>query len=430
MHAVETAARLAAFEGRGAGTDAERRAAGWIAGQLGSSGRQIRLEPFWCRPNWAAAQAWHVALGLAGSLVSVGSPRLGGALVLAALLFVLADDRLGFSPGRRLTLERASQNVVAIKPPGWNQHADKPLHLIVTANYDAGRAGLVYRDRLRGPCSRVSEKLGGLTPGWLGWLSIALVWVLLTAILRLEGEKGTAIGVLQLVPTVGLVLALALLLELASSGYAPAASDNASGVGAAVALVGALDAAPPRNATVELVLQGAGDGSGTGLRRYLKRHRHIYRRDNTAVLGVAGCGAGSLRWWTSDGQLIPLRYFPPLRRMCEELQIDNAAPRAAPHKGRGATPAFPARSARLPAIAIGALDQNGMPPRSHQLSDTAARLDSPTLDATVGLGLMLVDKIDAYLRDQPSRRRHRIALRRPLTVLAGRQRQPPDQLRA
>ena len=79
-----------------------------------TAGRSVRIEPFWCRPNWAATHAWHVLLGLIGSLVSVNSPRIGGAIVLAALLSVIVDERLGVSPGRRLTFERASQNVLAM----------------------------------------------------------------------------------------------------------------------------------------------------------------------------------------------------------------------------------------------------------------------------------------------------------------------------
>ncbi len=454
---------LAAFEGRGAGTDTERRAARWLAAQLGADGRTVRVEPFWCRPNWALAHAWHVALGLAGSLVSVSSPRLGGALVLAALISVVADERLGFSLGRRLTPERASQNVVAFPSYAGDRPGDTeripsertpsertpsertpsertPVHLIITANYDAGRTGLVYREALRAPFARATGALGGLGPvwlGWLGWLAVALVWLLVIAALRLGGDRGTGIGVAQFIPTVGLVLALALLLELTSSGYSPAASDNASGVAVAMAMASALDAAPPRWATVEVVLQGAGDGFGIGLRRYLRARRGILTAGNTVVLGVAACGAGRPRWWTSDGQLIALRYFQGLTQICRDLARERSmlsvgshrTSAVGPHRGRGAAPAFPARSARRPAIAIGALDQRGLASRSHRPSDTPDRLEHSALDATLEFGLMLVDAVDASLADRRSGRSHRIALRRPLPVLAGREREPPDQLR-
>jgi hypothetical protein len=80
---------------------------------------------------------WHAALAVVGSLVSRASPQIGAALLLAALLSVVVDALTGFSVGRLLTRERASQNVVSeseLEPPG-----DGLVHLAVTANYDAGR---------------------------------------------------------------------------------------------------------------------------------------------------------------------------------------------------------------------------------------------------------------------------------------------------
>jgi hypothetical protein len=394
MRASETASRLAGFGDRGAGTDAERRAARWLAEELAGSGREVRVETFWGRPNWALAQSWHVALALAGSLVSVGSPKVGVVLLAASLLAVVADALTGISPGRRLTPERASQNVVAPAPDRAGQPATR---LIVTANYDAGRTGLVYRDALRGLAARVRRASGPLNLGWLGWLVVAIIWLLAVAALREGGDRGSAIGVLQLIPSVGLVLALALLLELAGAARAPAANDNASGTALAVSLVRALDAAPPQNLAVELVLTGAGDGAGMGLRRYLRSRRRELRPGNAVVIGLAACGAGTPRWWTSDGALLPLRYSRPLTGLCAVVADQEGHLGAAPHRGRGSGPAFPARLARLPATTIGCLDQRGRVPHSHQPSDRPEVLEGPALDATAQFSLMLVDALDAYL---------------------------------
>ena len=221
MRPAQTTARLAAFKGRGPGTDAERRAAQWLVDELRSANRDVRLEGFWCRPNWALAHAWHAALGLGGSLLSVSSPTVGGALVLVALMSVVSDALTGLSPGRRLTFERASQNVVT-EPRAANPSA--PVRLIVTANYDAGRTGLVYRTALRAPAARLAR----LTPcpGWLGWFAIVLTWLLVIAVLRLGGAKGTAIGAAQLLPTVGLV-AIGCLNERGLAPRSHQASDTA-----------------------------------------------------------------------------------------------------------------------------------------------------------------------------------------------------------
>jgi hypothetical protein len=397
MSTVDTVAGLAGFPDRGAGSDAERRAARWLCEQLEAGGRDARLEPFWCRPNWALANLWHVALGLAGSLLATSSPRVGGALVLVALLSTIGDALTGRSPGRLLTPERASQNVVS-ESGGLTRR----VRLIITANYDAGRTGLAYRAGLRRPAAAVTRALGGATPGWAGWIAILLGWLLAVAIVRVGGAKGTTIGAFQLPPTVALVLALALLAELASAGFGPAAGDNASGVAAALAVTRALDCGPPRNASVELVLAGAGDGLPIGLRRYLRARRGALKAANTVVLGIAPCAAGDARWWVSDGPLVPQRYFGRLRELAARLAREEPHLRAAPHIGRGAAPAQPARAAGIPAIAIGCLDDNGLAARSHTNQDTPERIDSGAIDETVQFALMLVDAIDAYLATLPS----------------------------
>jgi hypothetical protein len=394
MRALEIVDELVGCAGRGAGTDAERRAATRLAAELRSGGRLAELEPFWCRPNWALAASWNVALGIAGSLLSVGHPRLGAALILVALLSVLADAVFGISPGRRLTPERASQNVVS-EPP---RPAPEPLvRLIITANLDAGRVGLAYRDASRRRLARMRNLGGRAAPGWLGWTALGLVWVLISALLRNAGNRGAVVSVVQLIPTVGLVLCLALLLELASSAWGPSAGDNASGVAVAVALARALDTGPPAHAEVRLVLTGAGDGDGTGLRRYLRAHRGEHRPTNTVVLGIGPCGAGRPGWLRSDGPLVPLGFFSGLCALCREAAKFDPRLRFREHAGRGCSPAFPARRAGLPAITIGSFDEAGFVPRSHQPADTPEQMEPFALDVALEAALLLVDGIDGYL---------------------------------
>ncbi len=392
MRATEIAADLEGFDERGAGTDSERRAARWLVAELSASGREVVVEPFWCRPNWALAHAWHVALALAGSLLTLTSAPVGGALLLLSLLSVVADTFTGVSPGRQLTPERASQNVVAVPSPGGEPG---PVRLVLTANYDAGRAGLGYRDafrRLAGVLRRASR---GLAPGWQGWLCLAIVWLLVIAVLRAAGHHSHVVGAAQLPPTIGLVLGLALLIEMATADFSPAAGDNGTGVGVAMVLARALDAAPPGHLDVEVVLEGAGEGGHIGLRRYLRAHRRERSPTNMVVLGIGACSAGTPRWWSSDGSLLPVHYARWLRQLAGKVAADEPHLAAGPHRGRGTAPAWRARMARLPALSIGCLDQRDLVPGSHQRTDLARRVDPAAVDAAVQFGLMLVDGIDA-----------------------------------
>ncbi len=402
MSATQTAVQLTEFARRGAGTDAERRAALWLRDEAESRPRAAAIETFWCRPNWALAHSWHLLVGIAGSLVMVSNATLGGGLVLIGLLSIVVDWLTGRSPGRRLTPERASQNVVS-RPPAEAPAAGtaERLHLIVTANYDAGRAGVVHRPWLR-RATALGRRLAGdgrFSPGWLGWVVIAQVWLLAVAVLR-DGSSGTTssvVGILQLVPTVVLVLAIALLLESAAADFGPSAADNAAGTAVALALIRALDAAPPRRLAAELVLQGAGDGQMIGLARHLRGRGKQLARGNTIVLGIGPCGPGRPRWWTGDGSLVPVRYHRRLRDLAEHLADPETGLDARPHRGRGTAPALPARLRGVPAINVGSLDARGLAAGSHAPRGTAENLDPVALDEVLQFALMLVDAIDSDL---------------------------------
>jgi hypothetical protein len=332
MAPAQTIARLAQFSGRGPGTDAERRAALSLASELRQAGLTPRIDTFWCRPNWALAHAWHAALALAGSLTATKNPTVGLVLILVALISTVADNITGVSVGRRLTPEHASQNVVV--PP--RDPAAGATRLIVTANYDAGRAGLVYGRSATAIRTALRAATEGRAPGWLAWFAAAQAWVAVTAALRLHGTPAAKAGPLQVVPTVALVLALALLLEAAFAPPGPPGPDNASGTALAMALK--LD-----TPHAELVLTGAHEGGAIGLRRHLRRHR--VRRANTIVIGLARSDRGEPHYWRSDGPLLP--HASKLR-----------APGLPPNRNRGWGPAYAAYARHIPALTLGALGQS------------------------------------------------------------------------
>ena len=167
-------------------------------------------------------------------------------------------------------------------------------------------------------------------------------------------------------------------------------------------LARALDANPPGRLGIEVVLQGAGDGAMLGLRRHLRDHRHELDAGTVIVLGLAASGAGDPRWWRSDGPLIALRFLPRLAQLAE--QVSRAIPEAGgtPHRGRGTSPAYPARLRSLPALTIGALDEVCLAPHSHRPADSAEKVDRATTDRMLQLALTLVDAIDADLPPRPA----------------------------
>src|SRR4030081_501754 len=142
MEAMETVRPLAGFAGRGPCTDAERRAALWLARALRDRGRDAELDTLWVRPQWAGVHALHALLAVAGSVLLVAVP-IAGLAVLAVTLVSLWLDLAAREPVVRLLMRRrATQNVRAPAPPRTPDQPRPAVRLIVTAHYDAGRSGL------------------------------------------------------------------------------------------------------------------------------------------------------------------------------------------------------------------------------------------------------------------------------------------------
>jgi hypothetical protein len=235
---------------------------------------------------------------------------------------------------------------------------------------------------------------------------LALVWIAVTAALRIHGGSAHTIGPLAVVPSAALVLALALLIEAGAATPGPAASDNGSGAAVALALFRAAHDSAPGRLAVELVLCGAHEGGAIGLRRHLRTRRRELRRSNAVVLGLAACGAGAPRWWDSDGPLWPHRTSAPVRALAQELgqRYPDLGLRA--HRGRGWGPAYAATARRLPALTLGACDERGLVPHSHRPDDLPSAIDARSTDQLLELGLLFVDALAARLsrqaRDQRS----------------------------
>ncbi len=258
---VETAA-LAAFERRGAGSDAERRTALHLRDRLRKLGRQAETEPTLVRPHWALAQAIAAALAVIGSVVSVSRPGLGTAIVLLAVASSTLESAGQLWVAARLTGSRSSQDVSS-RGEGSGDRV-----LVLAAAYDAARD------------SALARLLPYLPRPWL-FLRAVLVTVLVLCVARLLGFEGNGLTALQLIPTLILLVATPLLVDAELSPIG-------SGEGEAAATVAVLSLAEELEGSVEgldiwVALIGAETPFHSGLRGWLRRHRRELDPDTTVI---------------------------------------------------------------------------------------------------------------------------------------------------
>jgi peptidase M28-like protein len=388
-HEIE---ELVAFEGRWAGTDAERRAARHLERRLEELGRDARVEPTSVRPSYPIAHAVHAVLAIVGSVVAVDHPAIGAGLVLVALLLTFGDATGMFMLTRRLTGWRASQNVVS------PEEGDKPATLILVAHYDAARTGAIFGRRVqerRAALGRLLHRpIGPLDPFF--W-SIAAI--LVCCLIRLPGLDNVALTAVQFVPTVALIVSVPLLVDVALSGVVPGANDNASGV-ATVLRLGDRYGGALEHFDLWLVLTGAEEPFALGMRAFLKRHRHSLDKARTVVVNVEEVGFGTVRYTEREGPVISIRSHVQLVEICDQISEDDEDGEyfgARRLVSRTKSDGFAARLAGYPAITVCCRNALDYTPEHHLPTDTPERIDDDALERAFGFCSELVQRLDAQV---------------------------------
>ncbi len=391
---LDTIDELCSFENRLAGTDAERRAASHLAGRLRSLGRRVEVEPTHVHPQAPLVWAAHAAIAFAGSLVAVAEPAVGFALVLLAATSLYLDLNTRLYLLRHLFFRRASQNVVS---PGTNP--DAPARLLLVAHVDAGRTGWIHRPKQVARADRFARLLGFQPTRLLFW-SAALLLPVLGA--RMAGLDSDLVAVLQLPPTLLLLVAMFLLVDIQLSRVVPGANDNASGVAVALSLAERVRDEPAEHLDVWVLLTGGQECGGEGFRSFIRSRRKELDPESTFALAIDAVGAGEVRWVAAEGLTVSFDMDRRLVELCAAVaEADREAKndyRAAPVRRSVAGDALAARVAGWRAAAITCLEPGAtVPPNHHLPTDLPDAIDPEALDRAERFALDLIRALDRDL---------------------------------
>jgi hypothetical protein len=383
----ETVEQLCTPPPRRAGTDAERRAANWLAERLREGGARVAIETTYVHPRWAAAYLVHCLVAIGGSLAATGAPAVGFALVLAAAASLYLD-----LSGRRYLLRllffrRASQNVIS--PPLDDAETSR---VIISARYDTGPTGAAYNPGTVGAFERLRRILPVRTaPMAIVFWSIALLLPPLG--LRLAGIEDGWVAFLQLPQTLTLIVAAFMLGEIALSPPSPGANANASGVAAALLAARRLEREPPEQLQVHILLNGAGEPGGEGLRWFMRHAGDRLPRDRTWLIALEEAGRGTPRYVAHEVPALTQLADPTLLGLCEALaegDPDRARLDLGPAGG-----ASLAAGQGYAAIAITAREGDETVPRDRYTpKDTPDGMDPAGVEGVAGFATDLVALLD------------------------------------
>ena len=105
-----------------------------------------------------------------------------------------------------------------------------------------------------------------------------------------------------------------LLVDIELSEVVPGANDNASGVATVLSLAEELDAEPPANLDVWVLLTGGEECLQEGMRSFVRAHRAELDRETTYFVNVDTVGHGAVRFEAGAGWVVT---YPLDRRLVE-----------------------------------------------------------------------------------------------------------------
>jgi len=269
--------------------------------------------------------------------------------------------------------------------------------VILCAHYDAAQTGRVFDPRSVARAARLQARLPfSIGPFRLIFWSLASLLPILGA--RMAGVEAEWLSLIQIFPTLLLIVAVFLLVDIALSAVVPGANDNASGVATVLSLAAELDREPPEHLDVWVLLTGAEECLHEGMRSFVLANRRELQRDSTYFLCVDTVGHGNVRFEVAAGWVVSFPMDRRLVELCEaiaEADGENGGGYGARALRHGlAGDSIAPRVRRYATTTITCANELNFVPGYHTAADVPERIDPEALQRAHGFTLALVRLLD------------------------------------
>ena len=364
---------LASYE-RPSASEGERRAAEWLAGELGAAGcRRVRVD----EERAHGGYWWPLGLlNAAPALAALAGRRLAalvGGVAAAAVYDDVSGGRLWFR--RRLLPHRPTWNVVAeTGDPGGART------VVFIAHHDGAHSGLVFHPALPRIGMKLAPKLHERANQSIPIIFGVFLGPLLLALWGLLGRRW--------LKRAGMFFSLgasACMADIGSSEVVPGANDNLSAVAVLVALAHELAEQPPEGVRVILLSTGSEEGFMEGMQAFGRRHFPELDRARTEFVCLECVGSPQLCVVEGEGML-RMRHYPESSREA----LARAGDEAGVELLRGlrtvaATDALIALRAGYPTCTLGGVDETKFPAEYHWPSDIPDNLDWSSVEGALAI---------------------------------------------
>ncbi|MDZ7935183.1 MAG: M20/M25/M40 family metallo-hydrolase [Emticicia sp.] len=359
--------KLAAFPNRGVATENEAPVLDFLT-QLFVNQSVIR-EAF-RTPKTYISVVWWLILGLSVGLICLNFSSILG-LIITFLFVAMAMLYFNWyaSPVTNFPPLVKSHNLV-IKNKNATPKAKK---LILMAHWDTAPISLLYRPEMVGNF-RKSLKMSLILMMVAQFLAISQFLIPNDFLLLISNVLALYFIIQGIMATI----------DFFRLGYSNGASDNATGVAAAIETAQKLWNKNLQNLDIELVITGAEEVGMIGARAYMKAHYQEFTKE-TYLINFDTLGSGDLKIITQTGSWSTIIYDNILVKMAKEITTKIASLHDV-KTGAWHTADFDSiwfQRAGIPSVTLAALDKNGRMPNIHRPTDILVNVDFKPMEKAI-----------------------------------------------
>lgn len=379
-------AELSSISNRGAATPGERAAAERISEIMRGIGLGVRVDEFKTPTHMPLIHFVHFFIlflaCLTANLWPVGSMLVGGLVLIS----FWGEFTHRFFILRYLIPHSKSHNVI-----GKIGRDDAPLKVIVSAHMDAARAGFIFSPRLANTAGRFQNQ-----PLHKSLMIVMIVLVTVFVVKSFHGQTWLLSVIFNSAAVIALALS-GLMIEWELAPFSPGANDDLSGVAVMLGLSDRLRGALPENFQFTFVATGAEEAHCSGMKAFMKAHRHEFDRAHSYFINLECLGGGRLRYVTEEGFIVFQRHSHTL------IQIADIVARK---YGIDFRPTFTvAHSESIVPLTLGfkslgliALNENNVPTNYHQKTDVEGNIDYDLLHSAEKTLMHIIEVMGEFRR--------------------------------
>lgn len=376
MKPEEIVQKLASFKHRGTATEAEPLVLEFLSSLFPE--KQVKKQAF-KTPKTYISVVWWLIGGLSlGLLFLLTFPFVGVVLTFLFVTMALLYFNWYASPVTSFPPQVISHNLI-IKKPSEPQNSKKKV--ILMAHWDTAPISLLYTPQMVGNF-RQSLKMS----------LILMVLAETVAIIHFFFENQITYWLAIGLAVYFIIQGITATIDFFRLGYSNGASDNATGVAAAIETANQIWEFKNNEIDVELVITGAEEVGMIGARAYFLANQKNFTKDDI-LINFDTLGNGDLKVITQTGSWSNIVYENDLVK--KMTQIISSKPEFSNiTTGAWHTADFDSvwfQRAEIPSVTLAALDKNGRMPNIHRPTDTLENVDFKPMNDAIKLAVETVN---------------------------------------